>query len=179
MKLSKRTVLAAVAAVLVLTALPFASVSAAEQHDASTPPQKLISNERLERNWQTQIRIYNRLGQMDQLTDKVQKLIDRAKASGRDVSSVQAALDAFKTAAKDANPIYEDMKGIISSHQGFDENGKVTDGAKALETVKTMHVKIQQVKNTMNGTGRTLREAVGEFRKANPRPQPAATPSGA
>ena len=111
----------------------------------------------------------------DQFVAKVQKLIDRAKANGKDVSEVQAALDAFKSAASRARPIYESIKGIINSHQGFDSSGKVTDPEKAKETVKAMHEKFKEIRAAMNGTGKALHQAIKAFREANPRPQPTAT----
>jgi len=178
MKFFKKTILFALAVTLALAAFPFTSASAAGQNDPSTPPQNLSPNERLERVWARQLQFHNRFGRTDELIDKAQRLIDRAKANGRDVSAVQAALDAFEAATKDAHPIYESMKGIVNSHQGFDENGKVTDPAKARETVQAMRAKIREIKTVMNGTGRALREAIKAFRAANPRPQPASTPSG-
>ena len=116
------------------------------------------------------------MGRTDELIEKVQKLIDRAKANGKDVSAVQAALDAFKVAVKEAQPIYESIKGIVNSHQGFDSNGKVTDPQKAKETVQSMHAKFKEIRDTLNGTGRALREAIRAFRQGNPRPQPVLTP---
>ena len=103
-------------------------------------------------------------------------MIDRAKENGKDVSALQAALDAFESAIKEAHPIYEGGKGIINSHQGFDANGKVTDAEKAKETVQAMHDKLQEVKAAMNGTGKALREATRDFRQANPRPAKTQTP---
>lgn len=179
MRFLKNTVLVALAAALALVALPFTSVSASGQNDTSRPPQNQISNERLERIWARQLNFYNRFGHTDEWINKTQQWIDRARANGKDVSTVQAALDAFQTAVKDTHPIYESLKGIASSHHGFDENGKVTDALKARETVKAMHARIEEIKTTMNGTGRALREAIKAFREANPRPQPTATPSGA
>lgn len=182
MKFLKNTVLFALAVTLALAAFPLISASAAGQNDPSTPPPNLSSNERLEKVWARQLQFYDRFGRADEWIDKAQRLIDRAKANGRDVSAVQAvqaALDAFDAAVKTAHPIYESMKGIVSSHQGFDENGKVTDSAKARETVQAMHAKIQEIKTVMNGTGKALREAIKAFRQANPRPQPTNTPSGA
>jgi isopropylmalate/homocitrate/citramalate synthase len=107
---------------------------------------------------------------MDQFIDRIQKLVDRASADGKDVSAVQAALDAFKASAEEAKPIYESMNGIVNSHQGFDDNGKVTDPEKAKETVKAMREKMQEIKIAMHGTGKDLREAIRTFRQANPRP---------
>ena len=169
----KKTVLFALVAVLAtlgVASLPVFSVSAAGSQD----PQ--ISNERLEKIWAHQLRMYQQMGKTDEFIEKIQKLIDRASANGKDVSALQAALDAFADAWKDAKPIYESMKGIINSHQGFDKDGKVTDPEKAKETVKSMHEKFQEIKRVMNGTGKALREAIQAFRDANPRPEKTPVP---
>jgi prefoldin subunit 5 len=176
--LLKKTVLFALVAALGLAAMPFVIASAAGENDPTPPPQGQISNERLERVWARQLRIYERMGRTEEFVERLQKLIDRAKANGKDVSAVQAALDTFKAAVKDAQPIYESIKGIINSHQGFDSNGKVTDPEKAKETVKTMREKLKEIRETMNGTGKALREAIRAFRQANPHLQPTLTPTG-
>src|SRR5215470_17121010 len=127
----KNTILFALIAALGLASLPIFSVAAAGSNDPTPPPaQGQITNEKLEKVWARQQRRYNRLGHVDQLTDRIQKLIDRATAKGKDASGVQSALDAFKAAWKDAQPTYESMKGILNSHQGFDANGTVTDPEK-------------------------------------------------
>jgi prefoldin subunit 5 len=161
--------------VLGMAAMPFVSASAAGEYDPTPPPERQISNERLERVWARQLRVYERMGRTDEFIERVQKLIDRAKENGKDISAVQAALDAFKAAVKEAQPTYESIKGIVNSHQGFDTNGKVTDPEKAKETVKAMHEKFKEIRETMNGTGKALHEAIKAFRQANPRPQPTPT----
>jgi hypothetical protein len=175
--LFRKTIFVALVVILSLAAMPFVSVSAAGEYEPTPPPaeQGQIRTERLERVWARQLRIYERMGRTDEFIEKVQRLIDRAKANGKDVSAVQAALDAFKAAVKDAQPIYESVKGLINSHQGFDPNGKVTDPEKAAETVKAMHEKFKEIRDAMNGTGKALHEAIKAFREANPRPQPTAT----
>ena len=172
-----KTILFALVAALGLASLSVFSVGAAAAGLNDPPsPQRQISNERLERIWARQLRMYEHLGKTDEFIEKVQKLIDRASANGKDVSAVQAALDAFADAWKDAKPIYESMKGIIHSHQGFDDNGKVTDLEKAKETVKAMAEKLREIKAAMGGTGKALREALQAFREANPRPTRTPTP---
>ncbi len=179
--LFKKTILFALVAALGLASLPFVSASAAGAYDPPVPPagRGQITNDRLERIWARQLRIYERLGnsfkRKDIFTDRVQTLIDRAKAKGKDVSAVQAALDAFEAALKKAQPIYESTKGIVSSHQGFDENGKVTDPVKAQATVESLRGKFEEIKDAMNGTGKALRDAIRAFREANPPPQPTPT----
>ena len=170
----RKTILTALMLVLGLTAMPILSASAAGEYDPTPPPQPAgqIRTERLERVWARQLRTYERMGHTDEFIEKAQKLIDRAKAKGKDVTAVQAALDAFKAAAKDAQPIYESIKGLINSHRGFDSNGKVTDPEQARETVKAMHEKFKEIRETMNGTGKAVHEAIKAFRQANPRPRP-------
>ena len=169
MILFKKTILLALVAAVGLASLPVLGVSAAGLSDPAA--QRQISNERLEKIWAHQLRMYEHLGKTDDFIEKVQKLIDRAKANGKDVSALQAALDAFADAWKDAKPIYQSMNGIVNSHQGFDDNGKVTDPEKAKETVKSMGEKLREIKAVMGGTGQALREAIKAFREDNPRPE--------
>jgi hypothetical protein len=170
----KKTILVALIAALGLTSLSAFSVSAAglSAPTALAQQQRQITIERLEKIWAHQLRLYERMGKTDTFIERVQKLIDRAEANGKDASAVQAALDAFADAWKEAKPIYESMNGLVNSHQGFDDNGKVTNPEKAKETVQSMHDKFQEIKTVMNGTGKALREAIKAFREANPRPTP-------
>lgn len=175
--LFKKTVMWALIAALGLASLPVFGVSALGTNDPTPPPQGQIVNDRLQLVWARQLRIYERMGKVDSFTEKAQNLIDRAKENGKDVSAVQTALDAFTAAAKNAKPIYESMNGIVTSHQGFDANGNVTDPAKAKETVQAMREKFQAIRDAMNGTGKALREAIKAFREANPRPWKTPTPT--
>ena len=177
--LFQKTIFVALVAALTLATMPVVNASAEGTNDPTPPPQSAeqIRMERLERIWARQLLIYRRMGRVDEFIDRVQSLIDRAKANGKDVSAVQAALDAFKAAVKEAQPTYESLKGIVNSHQGFDSNGKVTDLEKAKETVQAMHGKFKEIRETMNGTGKALRQAIRAFRQANSGPQPTLTPT--
>lgn len=179
MILFRKTMLFALVAALAVASLPLMSVSALGADDPQ-PPQGTVTNEKLEQVWARQQRTYERLGKgfdrSDEFIARAQKLIDRAKANGKDVTALQSALDVFEAAIKDAHPIYEGGKGIINSHQGFDSNGKVTDPEKAKETVQAMREKLQEIKAAMDGTGKALREAIKAFREANPRPTKTPTP---
>ena len=170
----KKTILLALVAALAVAAIPFISASAMGEKDPASPPAGEETNEKLEKAWARQLRMFERIGKgfdrLDQFTARAQNLIDQAEANGKDVSALQVALDAFEDAAKDAHPIYESTKGLVNSHQGFDENGEVTDSEKAKETVQAMHEKLQEMKSAMGGTGEALREAIKAFREANPRP---------
>lgn len=176
----RKTVLFALIAALGLAAMPFVSVSAAGQYDPPDPQlEGQIPTERLERVWARQLRIYERIGngfeRQDAFTERAQRLIDRARENGKDVTALQAALDAFESTLKEAHPIYESANGIVNSHRGFDKDGKVTDPERARETVRAMQEKLKEIRDLMNGTGRALREAIRAFREANPPPPPRRT----
>ncbi len=177
-----RTVLFALIAALAVAAMPLASASAMGDNDPTTPPTGEVSNERLEQAWARQLRAYDRLGKgfdrADDFIARAQDLIDRASENGKDVKALQAALDMFEASIKEAHPIYESANGIVNSHQGFDEKGKVTDSEKAKATVRSMGEKLKEIRAAMDGTGRALREAIKAFREANPRPQRTVTPEG-
>jgi hypothetical protein len=174
----KKTLLVALIAALAMASLPFTSVSAQESDPPA--PQGQVTNKRLEKVWAKELRVYERLGKgferSDEFVEKLQSWIDRVTENGKDASGVQSALDAFEAAVNNAHPVYESAKGIVNAHQGFDENGKVTDSEKAKETVKSMGEKLKAIKDAMNGTGRALHEAIKDFREANPRPVETPTP---
>ena len=176
--LFRKTILFALVAALGVASLPFARVSAAGAYDPPLPPRGEISNQRLEQVWARQLRMYGRMGHAADFVNRIQQLIDRARENGKDVSAVQAALEAFEAALKDAHPIYESAKGIVTSHQGFDVDRKVTDTEKAKETVRAMGGKLRDIRAAMNGTGRALLEALRAFQEANPRPQQVPAPEG-
>jgi hypothetical protein len=171
--LFKKTLLIALVAALTAASLSLVGVAAAGENDPP-PPQGQSTNERLERVWARQLRLYERIGKgferSDAFVGRVQRMIDRAEENGKDVSAVQSALDAFEKALKDAHPVYESGRGIVNSHPGFDDKGRVTDPDKAGETVRAMGEKLKEIKDAMGGTGRALHEALKAFREANPRP---------
>jgi hypothetical protein len=155
---------------LVLTASPLGTASAAGLSD-ETPP----SNERLEQAWARLQSVYTRqderLDQADEFVARVQTLIEKANARSWDTSAVQAALDAFVAALPAAQAAHEPGAAIIASHAGFDENGKVTDRAAAVETARALREVLKNTHISMNNTGKALLEALRALREAHPRPQ--------
>ncbi len=174
--LLKKTVLLALIAALGVASLSFVSAFAAGSNDPSAPPHGELTDERLEQIWAKQLHAYEKIGKTDDAIGKLQGLIDRLAEHGKDVSDLQAALDAFADAAEGAKPIYESAQSIIDSHAGFDANGKVTDSEQAKETVRAMGEKLKEIKDAMGGTGKALRDALHAFREANPRPEKTSTP---
>ncbi|MCC6301030.1 MAG: hypothetical protein IT314_17210 [Anaerolineales bacterium] len=174
--LFKKTLLLALVAALGLASLPLVNAFAAGANDPSELPHGELTDERLEKAWARELQIYEKLGKTDDLIGKIQKLVDHAAQNGKDVSALQAALEAFADAVDNAKPIYESAQSIIDSHAGFDANGKVTDSEQAKETVRALGEKLKEIKDAMGGTGKALREAIHAFREANPRPEKTPTP---
>ncbi len=177
----KKVFLVAMAAGLGLSALPVASVFAQGLNDTTTPPAPgQVSNTRLERVWAREQSINQRLGTMfsksDTMIANIQKRVDKAKANGKDVSAVQSALDAFSAAVQQAKPVYDSAQSVITSHQGFDGNGNVTDATQAKATIKSVADTFKQIKQIVEGPRKALGEALKAFRDAN---RPAETPAPA
>ena len=170
-----KLILAVLTAALVFTAFPVTSAYAQDEN----PPQKgELTNEKLEKIWSRELKAYDRLGKVfadiDGTVAKFQARLDKASDNGRDVTALQAALDAFESALTTARPTYESLSGLVNAHQGFDANGKVTDAEQAKSTVKEVGAKLKEVKEAMGGTGKALREAMKAFREAN---KPAGAPT--
>ncbi|MBI5962386.1 MAG: hypothetical protein HY863_02830 [Chloroflexi bacterium] len=163
----KKMILSAMAAALIFAAFPATSVFAAD--DPASTPTGEVTNAKLEKAWARQMKLYGNLGKLftdsDAKIEKIQALIDKAAENGKDVTAAQAALDAFEAAVEDTKPVYESMGEIVNSHQGFDSNGKVTDFDEAKSTVQEMGAKLKEVKASMDGTGKALREALKALRK--------------
>ena len=161
----------------VTSALPAIITQAPGPSSTGTPAAP--SDDRLQRAWAREQRVYDRLGRffdnVDARIERGQQLIDKARARGKDVSALQAALDAFQAAVKQARPTYESINRIVSSHQGFDANGAVVDPVKAFQTVLDMRDKLQEIRTTVVPAAKALRQAIRDFRLAN-RPAATSTP---
>ncbi|MBV6391895.1 MAG: hypothetical protein KPEEDBHJ_01111 [Anaerolineales bacterium] len=158
-------VTAFLAVALALAAVP-ASPAFAEDEN---PPQP--TNEKLEAAWARAVKTHERLGKAFEDTDgriaKLQGMIDKAAANGKDVSQLQAALDAYEAALTAARPQYEALGNVIDAHSGFDANGRVTNAEQAKATLKEAGGKMKAIKESMGGTFKALREAIKAFREAN------------
>ncbi len=133
---------------------------------------------RLQQAWAREQRIYDRMTRfydnIDARIQRGQQLIDKAQANGKDVTALQAGLNTFEAAVKQAQPTYESIKGLVASHQGFDAAGNVVDPVKAFQTVLDMRDKLKEVRQIIVPPAKALRQAVRDFRAAN---QPVATPT--
>jgi uncharacterized protein YbaA (DUF1428 family) len=168
----KNILLAAMVLALVAAALPWTSVFAAPAADPSTPPADgEESNTRIEALWTREQNAVERMGKVldrsTTMTEKVQTWIDKAREDGKDVTALQAALDAYKQAVQAAGPMYEQAQSIVQKHAGFDADGKVTDREQAMQTLKDLGTQLKALREQVGTPGKALREAIKAFREAN------------
>ncbi len=84
---------------------------------------------------------------------RVEELIARLQGEGFDTADLETALAAYHSGIAAAQSAHDEAASILNTHAGFDANGKVTDFAQALDTVRT--------------AGQSLREAHLKLRTAN------------
>ena len=176
---SKKILLVAIIAILGVVSLPYVNTYALGQSQTvSPPPSGQVSTDKLQQIWAREQAAYSKFGKLN--TDfasritKLQDLINKAKAKGIDVSSLQSALDAFSAAVSQAQTLYQGIQSTISSHPGFDTAGKVTDPTTAAQTVKAVMDSLKQIHQTLASPTKALKDAFTAFRQAN---KPTSTPT--
>jgi predicted nucleic acid-binding Zn-ribbon protein len=123
------------------------------------------------------------LDKADNAVSKVQALIDQWSAKGVDVSFLQTLLSTFQNQIAAARGAHNTAQGILSSHAGFDANGKVTALDIARQTVQSARNAMQDAANQIGQSLRDLGQGLRTWRsehRPTPTPAPTATPgSGA
>lgn len=161
----QKTMMVFLALALAFAAIPVTSAFAADEN----PP--VPTDEKLEQIWARQLKAYERTGKAFEDTDahiaRFQSMIDKAAENGKDITSLQAALDAYEAALVASRPAYESLGQVFRTHSGFDANGNVTDSEKAQATVKETREQMKALKESMGGSFKALREAIKAFREAN------------
>jgi septation ring formation regulator EzrA len=102
-----------------------------------------------------------------QASAKVQELIDKAAASGLDVTALQNALGSFDASMSSVNAEHQSAASALSAHNGFDESGNVTDRQAARETVTTARRALGNAHMTMTQATWALRDAIEAWKNAN------------
>ena len=124
------------------------------------------------------------LQKIEQWVTRAQNLIDKAKAKGWDVDGLEAALNAFQAQIGNAQGLHNTANAILTNHNGFDANGKVTGpgGVAAAQTVRDARQSLRDVRSVMRQAVLDLRSAILTFRrehKGSGQPAaPTAAPSG-
>jgi len=108
------------------------------------------------------------LQKANQAAATAQQLIDAAKAVGKDVSSLQTALDQYNSDIANAQSQHDQAANIIDAHNGFDGSGTGTDLNAAYHTVVDARTALREAHADIVLAVMTLRQAVEQWRAANP-----------
>lgn len=100
-----------------------------------------------------------KLKQMNKKVGKAQNFINKQAAKGKDVSTIQAALNAFKTQLSAAQAAQNTAQQILAAKAGFNNKGKVINPEQAQQTVSNAKQALDQAKNI-------LRQAAADFDRA-------------
>ncbi len=107
------------------------------------------------------------LGKANDAAVKAQTQIDTLKAKGKHTSTLEAALAAFKTQVVAAQTDHDKAVGILSTHAGFDAQGKVTDRTQARQTLTSARQSLEDAHLTLRQALLDLHVAIRDWRKAN------------
>jgi hypothetical protein len=151
--------------------LPVAKVNAAPLHDDPTPGSGKNSYPQVEKafqrvkNWDDKQGVF--ITKSGEFISKAEKFIAKAEGNGLDASSLKGLLDSFADSIHAVQAAHDRAGAIISAHNGFDGNGKVTDITAAAQTVKDAAAALQEGRQAHLGKGKALAEALRAFWQAN------------
>ncbi len=160
-------------------AVPNGGAAAAASGAAPTPAVCVVSNARLEFSWARAVNLTeylrHRYDHSEERIDWARQRIDRAQENGRDLSAVEAALEAYAAAVEQAGPFLSEAEAVILGHAGFSAEGKVEDCSTATGTLKSLYDSLDKVRDQVASPRLALRQALEAFRKAQ-RPAPTSVP---
>ncbi len=165
-----------------IAAWPATSVSAAPGTPPAQGQAQQTRLERLEQAYRREQAWLNKqqdnLNKMKSVADKVQQFITTQQGQGKDVAALQAALAAFQSQITTAQASHTTAANILSTHLGFDANGKVNEAVQARQTLLDARQSLRDAHLVMRQAVLDLHRAIRTWRQANsPKAnQPTATP---
>lgn len=105
-----------------------------------------------------------RLERAQEIVVKMETYIAKEKAAGYDTSSLEAALNKYRTAITSCQANLTTAGNLIATHAGFDDNGIVVDTKAALQTVKQIGQAERQFHLTITPATIDLRIAFRAYR---------------
>jgi len=172
----KKLLLAGVVGLLIVSVMPVTGVFAAPLGEDPNPGQGKDVYPRLEKAFKRVQDWYEKQGEFLERADdyirKAETFIGKAEQRGLDTSALRSLLESFEGSLPAVQKAHERAGEIISTHDGFDANGKVTDPGKAAQTVKDAASALQEGRQAHLGKGKALAEAIKAFWKDNRPPRP-------
>jgi hypothetical protein len=158
-------------ALLVALAAVGISLGSASAAPASTLPPTARSNAALSRTYkieQNRLKLQDaRLKNAGLYADRIDGLIARLKAKGKDTVALEQAVAAFRTGIETARAEWQAADATLATHAGFDGDGKVTDADQARAMLKDAHGHMEQTHTIARGAYQKLHAAIVAYRKAH------------
>jgi multidrug efflux pump subunit AcrA (membrane-fusion protein) len=153
---------------LVAVGISFGSASAAPANKPATPKPANAALARTYKFEQNRLKIQAmRLKNADLYAGKIDGLITKLKAKGRDTAALEQAVAAFRTDIAQARAEWQAAEAILATHAGFDNDGKVTNADQARATLKDAHSHMQQARTIAHHAYEKLHAAIVAYRKAH------------
>jgi len=167
----KKLMLVGLVLMMLAVLLPVASAKAAPLNDVPTPGSGKNAYPRVEKAFQRVKNWYNKQGEFlaksGEFISKAENFLAKAEEKNLDTSSLRGLLDSFANSIPAVQAAHDRAGAIISAHNGFADNGKVTDITAAALTVKDAASALQEGRQAHLGKGKALAEAMRAFWQAN------------
>ncbi len=177
-------ILAAVLVVLPASKAFAADATATPQASPAVSTAAKVSSAKLEQDFQKeQLELKdqgNNLNKLDAMVTKGGTFLTNLKGKGKDIEVLQTVLDVFKQDVDSATAFHNSADQILTTHAGFDNNGKVIDQTQAAATVMTAKDKLMEARLVIRGAAFDLRGTLHTFRQgriASPQAAPQVTPT--
>lgn len=103
----------------------------------------------------------------DRVAAKIQALIDKGQAAGKDTAGLEAGLAAFNARVAAAKAYTDQASALLAAPAGFDADGNVTDRQQARATVTAIRAALRNANKELVKAVPDLRHAINDYRKAN------------
>jgi len=160
-------------------AFPIGTVVAATLADTTPPPtygkqsleQAKNSHPGIERAYKLEKKVLERQAKIlvrgDKIIGKAEEIISKLKGNGKDTSVLEAALTQFKKDVVKAGKVHDKVAGLLTTHAGFDQNGKVVDAFQAKQTLVSARDNLKEFRTILKNSMGDVRKAIKNFRKDN------------
>ena len=124
---------------------------------------------RLEKLYQNEIKTLKSqavvLKKANQWVARVEVLISKWQMNGVDTSKFEAALQTFQDKLSNAQIAHDKAADILQKHAGFNTQGKVTDRAEAIQTVKDANRALKDARTTLANGRKELVDFIKTWRE--------------
>ena len=153
---------------LVAVGISFGSASAAPAAGTGGPTKADLALSRMYKAEQQRLKLQDaRLKNAGQYAGKIDSLIAKLKAKGKDTAALEQAVAAFRTGIAQARGEWQAASATLATHAGFDGSGKLINADQARATLKDAHSHMEQAHTIARGAYKKLHEAIVAYRKAH------------